>query len=286
MPEPISCGGGSHPSFRFRSRLDYVAAPAPPRIANTYSGRREDTYFSLGSSATSTWHREPQLSSAVTSATTLLPTPALPATPIKIPPGSKFPTPPSSSPVGAKTTPTHHLNTSPGLLSDVPSTPESLLTPPCAPNIPRSTPLRARRTPLVTHRTLAALTPTLLRTIAETHSQDYIIPHVTAREYEAWESRYPELNDPSQRNNLHVKYTHGFTQDKGIRCPALIVKCMPSPYHDACTKFIVERTITGLCAIGQDPDNLALSCSSGSGTCCRCVLSPSSIFPQCDLLIF
>lgn len=262
MPEPISCGGGSQPSFRFRSRPDY-AAPAPPRIANTY--RREDTYpapraTSSYHAASSTWRRD--------TAATLLPTPALPATPIKVPPASKFPTPPSSSPVGSKTSTTdYNLNTAPEFFSDVPSTPESLLPAPCAPKIPRSTPVRARRRPLVTHRALAALTPTLLRTIAETNSQDYIIPHVTAREYEAWESKYPELNDPSQRNNLHVKYTHGFTQDKGIRCPALIVKCMPSPYHDACTKFIVERTITGLCAIGQDPDNLALSCSSGSGTC-------------------
>ncbi|KAF8429483.1 hypothetical protein BGX38DRAFT_1232996 [Terfezia claveryi] len=91
---------------------------------------------------------------------------------------------------------------------------------------------------------LCDLTPPLLLELIQFYGQDYIILHVSCIQFEHWLSLYPELENDRNRENNWLRYMHAEVSiDQGVSVPGLIVKCMPSAYHDSCSTFLIEETI-------------------------------------------
>jgi len=115
---------------------------------------------------------------------------------------------------------------------------------------------------------LCDLTVPRLRELVQFHGEDYIIPYVSKEQFEAWQDTWPDLTDDKDRENHWLRYTHADVPvgNGSITAPGLIIKCMPSAYHEACSSFMVQETIGALHQIGRrGPRAFGLNCLSNTG---------------------
>lgn len=128
---------------------------------------------------------------------------------------------------------------------------------------------------------LQDLTPTILRTlISSDYGSNIVYPNVSSDEYEAWLRTFPELLEANTHDARLNYFTHAYTlvKDTGgqtISIPSLIVKCMPSPWHEACSSYIMSEAIQGVARIS--PGGLRKL-----GLRCRANWEFSNFTPKCD----
>ena len=103
--------------------------------------------------------------------------------------------------------------------------------------------------------TLLDLTPDALRTlISSDYGNHLVFLNVSADQYEAWLRGFPDLLDATSNDTRLIHVTHAYTSlkdasGKTITVPGLIVKCIPSPWHEACASYIVSKAIEGVASI-------------------------------------
>jgi len=129
---------------------------------------------------------------------------------------------------------------------------------------------------------LQDLTPTILRTlISSDYGSDVVYPNVSSDQYEAWLRTFPELLEANSHDTRLIYFTHAYTLVRdasgqtAVSVPSLIVKCMPSPWHEACSSYIMSEAIQGVARIS--PGGLR-----NLGLRCRANWEFSNFTPSCD----
>lgn len=110
------------------------------------------------------------------------------------------------------------------------------------------------------------LTPTLMRlALATTNGKGCIeIPNVSFETYMTWVDLHPELDLELGSDDLRYEYVPG----SGKEVSRLIIKCMPTPYHDAVSSTITSEVQTQLTNIFcVNPIKLGIKVSNSGGMC-------------------